>query len=274
MPVEHYENFPVASLLVPAALRPAIETVYKFARSADDIADEGDATLEQRLAALTEYETALVRIQQNRLATSPLFQQLTEVISCYQLPFSPFFDLLDAFKQDLTIKRYASFIELLEYCRRSANPVGVLMLHLYDAVTPANIHDANQICSALQLINFWQDIENDWQRGRVYIPQQDLKTFNVAENDIAGGHVTPQWRQLLGFEIQRSRALLLAGAPLALRLPGRIGWELRLIVQGGLRILEKIEAIEYDVFQKRPTLNKSDWGRLLWRTLMMRSSLK
>ncbi len=273
MPVDHYENFPVASLLLPARLRPAVEIIYAFARSADDLADEGDAMPEERLAALTAYEAELGQIAAGQPPSTALFQSLARVITEYKLPLQPFHDLLSAFKQDVVTTRYADFGALLDYCRCSANPVGILMLHLYDQATPRNFRDSDAICSALQLINFWQDVAIDWQKQRIYLPLDDMHTFNVAENDIANGHIDQAWRALMQFEIARARAMLLSGAPLALRLRGRIGWELRLVVQGGLRILESIEAVDYDMFHHRPTLAKSDWLRIVWRAIRMTPAL-
>ena len=269
MPVDHYENFPVASVLLPARLRPAVEAIYRFARSADDLADEGDATPQQRLAALGAYEAALDRIEHRWPAESRLFEELGTVIASYSLPLQPFRDLLSAFKQDVVTKRYADFVSLLDYCRRSANPVGTLMLHLYGAATPANLRDSDAICSALQLINFWQDVAVDWQKERIYLPQDDMAQFNVNEADLAAGRVTGEWRDLLRFEVARAREMIESGAPLAKRLPGRVGWELRLVVQGGLRILEKIESVGFDVFARRPKLGPADWLLMLWRAFRM-----
>lgn len=267
MPVEHYENFPVASILLPAHLRPAVETIYHFARSADDLADEGNALPDQRLAALCAYEDALQRIEARQPAQNPLFERLAAVIEERRLPLQPFRDLISAFKQDVVTTRYASFDVLLDYCRRSANPVGALMLHLYQAATPDNLRDSDAICSALQLINFWQDIAVDWEKGRIYLPQDDMLRFTFSEEDLARGRTSGDFRDLLAFEVARARAMLLSGAPLARRLKGRVGWELRLVVQGGLRILEKIEAVDFDVFTRRPKLGKADWLVLLWRAL-------
>jgi squalene synthase HpnC len=269
MPVDHYENFPVASILLPARLRPAVEAIYHFARSADDIADEGDATPAERLAGLTAYEEALDRIEQGKPAESRLFEELGKVIVSYALPLQPFRDLLSAFKQDVSTTRYATFTLLLDYCRRSANPVGALMLHLYGAATPDNLRDSDAICSALQLINFLQDVAVDWQKQRIYIPQEDLAHHDYVENDLALDRVTGEFRDLMQFEVIRSRTLIESGAPLAKRLPGRAGWELRLVVQGGLRILEKIEAVRFDVFRHRPKLGPADWLLMLWRAVRM-----
>ncbi|HWX03821.1 squalene synthase HpnC [Collimonas sp.] len=269
MSTNHYENFPVASILLPARLRPAVKAIYAFARSADDIADEGDATPEQRLRELNAYETALDRIEQQQTAESPLFQALHEVVIAYQLPLTPFRDLLSAFKQDVVTTRYSQFTDLLDYCRRSANPVGNLMLHLYGAASEQNLRDSDAICSALQLINFWQDVAIDWNKTRIYLPLEDLQRFGVSQAQLASGDCDHAWRRLMAFEVQRARAMMSGAQGLALRLPGRIGWELRLVVQGGLRILEMLEAAEYDMFRRRPKLEKPDWLLLAWRALRM-----
>jgi squalene synthase HpnC len=275
MAIDHYENFPVASILLPARLRPAVAVIYRFARSADDLADEGDALPEQRLHALEEFETGLQRIADHQpplsAPTAPLFSALSEVIREYGLPLQPFHDLLSAFKQDVTTTRYASFPALLDYCRRSANPVGALMLHLYGAATPDNLRDSDAICSALQLINFWQDVAIDWQKARIYLPQDDMAAHGVDEAQLASGAASAAFRRLMRFQTERARTMMLGGAPLCLRLPGRIGWELRLVVQGGLRILEKIDAVDYDVFAHRPVLGKRDWLPMAWRALWMRA---
>ncbi|MDB5763732.1 MAG: putative phytoene synthase CrtB-like [Herminiimonas sp.] len=270
MSVEHYENFPVASILLPARLRPAVEAIYGFARSADDLADEGDATPEARLAALTVYENELTRIENSQPTDSGLFQALAGVVKKHELPLQPLRDLLSAFKQDVVTKRYETFETLMDYCRRSANPVGALMLHLYGAANAQNLRDSDAICSSLQLINFWQDVAVDWQKARIYLPHEDLVRFGVTETQMAQAQVNEAWRALMRFEAERTRALMLSGAPLALRLPRRIGWELRLVIQGGLRILERIEAVDYDVFNQRPQLGKSDWLRMAWRAMRMK----
>lgn len=273
MPVDHYENFPVASLLVPARLRLAVEAIYAFARSADDIADEGSATPEERLTGLDAYRSELARIGNGERPATVLFEKLAKKISEYRLPLQPFHDLLSAFAQDVVTKRYKSFEDLLDYCRRSANPVGRLMLHLYKVTDAQSFSQSDAICSALQLINFWQDVAIDWQKQRIYIPQEDLARFGLNEADIANGNANDCWRGLMQFEIDRARAMMLEGAPLALRLPGRIGWELRLVVQGGLRILERMEAVNGDVFRHRPKLGKADWICMAWRALWMKIRL-
>lgn len=273
MAVDHYENFPVASVLLPKRLRPAVQAIYAFARSADDLADEGDAAPDARLKALEAYDAALDRIAAGQPAQSPMFAALEKVIAEYALPLQPFRDLLSAFRQDVVVTRYPTFDELRDYCRRSANPVGCLMLHLYQAATPENLKASDAICTALQLINFWQDVAIDWDKQRVYLPQEDLQRFQVSESQIADRVADERWRALMGFEVARARAMMQAGAPLALALPGRVGWELRLVVQGGLRILEAIERCDYDVFHRRPVLRPVDWMVLAQRSLGMRAKL-
>jgi len=271
MPVEHYENFPVASVLLPRHLREPIEAIYAFARSADDIADEGDAAAPVRLARLDEYRSQLGLIDSGGMPTEPMFARLARNVRAHALPTSLLGDLLDAFSQDVMKTRYVDFAELREYSRRSADPVGRLLLHLYKRATPENLSRSDDICSALQYINFWQDVAVDWQKDRIYIPQTDLRSFGIGEEQIAAGRVNSAWRNLMRYEIGRARRMLLRGAPLARALPGRIGWELRLVVQGGLRTLEKIEAVDYDVFRRRPTLGKPDWLRVLWRAAFMKA---
>ncbi|MDD4947348.1 MAG: squalene synthase HpnC, partial [Gallionella sp.] len=172
-------------------------------------------------------------------------------------------DLLDAFSQDVVKKRYDSFDELLDYCRRSANPVGNLLLHLYGEATPVNLAYSDAICTSLQLINFWQDVAKDWAIGRVYLPQDEMARFGVSEQQIAEQTCDERWRQLMNFQVDRARSLMLQGAPLGSILTGRIGLEMRMIIAGGLRILDKIDAVDYDVFRRRPVLKPYDWVIML-----------
>ncbi|UVW27061.1 squalene synthase HpnC [Massilia sp. H6] len=269
MPVEHYENFPVASFLLPRRLVPAVEAIYAFARSADDIADEGEASAPERLAALAHYAHALDAIGRGETPPEPMLARLSSVVTEFRLPLAPLHDLLSAFRQDVVTTGYADYATLLDYCRRSANPVGRLMLALYDAVDERNLRDSDAICTALQLINFWQDVAIDLAKGRIYLPLEDLERHGVSAADLAASPASPAWRALMRFEVDRARALMLGGAPLARRLPGRVGWELRLIVQGGLRILDAIERADYDVFRRRPTLAGTDWLAVLWGALRM-----
>ena len=269
MSVDHYENFPVASFLVPAHLRRPIEVIYRFARSADDIADEGDATSEERLAALATYQAELDRIEAGSPTQSALFIDVAQVISAHALPIQLFRDLLDAFAQDVLKKRYADYPELLDYCRRSANPVGRLVLHLFGRTEAIHLKQSDCICSALQLINFWQDVAVDWEKERIYLPQTDLPRFKISEADIANSRWSANWAALMDFEIDRARDLMLQGAPLVHALPGRLGWEIRLTIQGGLRILERLRRVRGDVFSRRPKLGKWDWFVLAGRSLTM-----
>lgn len=250
MPVAHYENFPVASWLLPARLRPPVETIYRFARAADDFADEGDDPPAARLAKLEAHRGEIERIARD-----------------HGLPREPFADLLEAFAQDVVKARYADYAELLDYCRRSANPVGRLLLHLFKRTSETDLAQSDAICSALQLVNFWQDVAQDFARGRIYLPQDEMARHGVGERHIAQSICDDAWRALMAFQVDRTRALMRSGAPLAARLPGRVGLEIRATVQGGLRILEKIERAGYDVFRRRPVLRGLDWPLLLARAL-------
>lgn len=267
---DHYENFPVASLLLPAPLRPAVAAIYGFARTADDIADEGDLQPAERLMLLDGYRAELDRIERGEPTDHPVFLRLRPHVEAHRLPLSLFRDLLDAFAQDVVKDRYTSFAELLDYCRRSANPVGRLLLHLFGAATPANLRRSDAICSALQLINHWQDVGIDLGKGhngRIYLPQDDMNRFNVTDDQLKCRHASADFCALMRFQVDRARALMLEGAPLGRDLPGRIGMEIRAIVAGGLRILARIEAAGYDVFNRRPVLGALDWPRILIKAL-------
>jgi squalene synthase HpnC len=270
MSAGHYENFPVASMLLPASLRRPVAAIYRFARSADDFADEGEVPPGERLARLEGYRSELRRLEAGRQPVSPQFLDLGDAIEAHRLPLSPFYDLLDAFSQDVTKLRYANFAEVADYCRRSADPVGRLMLHLFGAAEPQNLSRSDAICSALQLINFWQDVEIDFRKNRIYLPQDEMARFGVTEAQIAARSASGGWSDLMHFQIQRARNMLLSGAPLATRLPGRIGLEIRTVVQGGLRILEKLENARGDIFRHRPVLGPFDWPLMLTRALVMR----
>jgi hydroxysqualene synthase len=280
-PVDHYENFPVASWLCPAAIRPAVVAIYHFARTADDIADEGDATPEQRLQLLADYRAALTAClgaaeRGPHASRWPwVFGPLATQIVAHHLPAAPLHDLLSAFEQDVRHTAaghvYADSAELLAYCRLSANPVGRLLLHLYGIQDPVSLAQSDAVCSALQLINFWQDISVDHARGRHYLPADALARHGLSLTDFAGtGSPALQARgqALVADLCHRARELMLEGAPLARRIPGRAGWELRLVVQGGLRILDKIAAIDHRSWQQRPTIGKADLPLLLWRALL------
>ena len=263
MPVDHYENFPVASILMPRRLRKPVAAIYHFARAADDIADEGDLPNDERLRRLDDFRAQLKQIEAGETPQDALFAHLAAEIAAHALPMPPLYDLLDAFSQDVVQKRYASFDELRDYCRRSADPVGRMLLHLYGEVSEVTLAYSDAICTALQLINFWQDVAKDWAIGRVYLPQDDLVRFGVSETQIAEGRCDDNWRALMQFEVQRARALMLSGKPLGTILRGRIGLEMRMIIQGGLRILDKLEAADYDMFHRRPVLKPHDWVIML-----------
>ena len=266
MPVDHYENFPVASWLVPARLRPPIEAIYGFARGADDVADEGYLPDRERLAGLDAYLHALDAIEAGR-NPGAAFERIEGAIREWQLPVALLRDLVDAFKQDVVKKRYATFAEVMDYSRRSANPVGRLVLHVFGHATAENHRLSDLICSSLQVVNFWQDVGIDWQKGRVYIPREDLERFGVAEEVIGAQNATDAWRNLMRFECERARTMLREGAQLGHVLPGRLGLEIRATVAGGAAILDKIDAAGGDVFRHRPTLTKLDWARILAKAL-------
>jgi squalene synthase HpnC len=263
--VGHYENFPVASLLLPKALRNPVEIIYRFARSADDFADEGSDPDDVRLARLQAYRDELERIGRGEAPQSPLFHDLARIVREHGLPLVLFADLLSAFAQDVTKKRYADFTDLSDYCRRSANPVGRLLLHLFKRTSETDLAKSDAVCTALQLINFWQDVDIDFAKGRVYLPQDEMARHQVSERHIAEQRCDAAWQSLLRFQVERSRGMILRGQPLARSLPGRVGLEIRATIQGGLRILEKMEAAKYDVFRRRPVLSAFDWPLLLFR---------
>ena len=265
---DHYENFPVASFLLPRAMRAAVLAIYRFARAAYDIADEGDASPAQRLSALDRFDQVLDAIANGRQPADAQFADLADAIAQHALPLPPFRGLLSAFRQDVTTHRYSTFGTLLDYCRRSANPIGRLLLYLHRRDTPENGAYSDAICSALQLVNFWQDIAVDWAKGRVYLPQEDLARFGVAEAQIAENNCDPKWRALMAFETARARAMLESGRPLVRALPWRAGLELAGVLAGGHRILDRIDAVHGDVFGHRPQLRRIDWPVVAWRALV------
>jgi squalene synthase HpnC len=270
--VEHYENFPVASLLCPAHLRPAIRAIYGFARTADDIADEGNASPEQRLAQLAAYREDLMACAANETFSDQwpnIFKPLTPVLHKFSLPLPLLLDLLSAFEQDVVKTRYANQAELLDYCRRSANPVGRLLLHLYGVTDALSLSQSDCICSALQLINFWQDLSQDIPRGRIYLPKDSWDSHGVDQAQLLAQEITPASTQLVAANLAWATDLMQRGAPLVKSVPGRAGWELRLVVQGGLRIAEKIRQIDHATLQQRPKLKSKDGLLLVWRALLM-----
>ena len=322
MAVDHYENFPVASILLPRALRAAVRDIYRFARTADDIADEGDAPAQERLAALARFHAALDRIDNfgrsgrldedkpanldrsgaldKNMPAGPnrsglgadaepgsetpfrpdIFLPLQATIARHGLPLSLFHDLLSAFEQDVVKQRYENDDELLDYCRRSADPVGRLLLHLYERHDSDNLRRSDAICTGLQLTNFWQDVAIDCAKGRVYLPRSKREQHGVSEDWIArcteagtllatgpDAAAARGWQNLMREQVEQARQLFRFGEPLCRRLPFRAGLELRLVVQGGLRILERLDQLNYDVFARRPVLRPADWSRMALRAL-------
>jgi squalene synthase HpnC len=282
-PITHYENFPVASFLCPAHLRRPIAAIYHFARTADDIADEGDATAAERLDQLQAYRQVLVAAcaahpaRHSTLSTDTgwpyVFGPLQQAMATYHLPPQLLHDLLDAFAQDIrksaAAEGYATHAELLDYCQRSANPVGRLLLHLYGVVDATALRRSDAICSALQLINFWQDLSVDIPRGRYYLPHDDCARFGLSQADMLAQRQTPSATLLIANCVETARASMQFGSQLVHQVPGRAGWELRLVVQGGLRILDRIEALNYATLSQRPTLRWFDFPVMLWRALWM-----
>ena len=277
--IGHYENFPVASLLCPPQWRVPIAAIYHFARQADDLADEGEATADERLRDLASYRAQLRLAATDAPASAfaprwaTLFLALQRALQRYALPLNLLEDLLDAFAQDIAMTRdgacYADEAALRDYCRRSANPVGRLLLHLYGITDAGALQRSDAICSALQLINFWQDPSVDIPRGRHYVSDEACARHGVSRATLCALRSTPATRQLLHSCADAARTLMLSGAPLVHQIPGRAGWELRLVVQGGLRILDKIAALDYATLEQRPVLGTRDYGRLLWRAAWM-----
>lgn len=270
----HYENFPVASHLLPARMRPHVAAVYAFARLADDMADEGDRPAADRLADLDAWDAglnaaALGAVQRGE-RHSDVFLALRHTIEECRLPVQLLHDLISAFRQDVTVKRYATWDELMDYCRRSANPVGRLVLRIAGYDRPALDEASDEVCTALQLTNFWQDVEIDWAKGRLYVPASIWRPAGALESDLTARKVTPAWHAALTDAAGRTRALFLAGAPVCDGVTGRLRWELRATWLGGVRILDKLAAANFDVFARRPSLTAADGpsivlGMLTWR---------
>jgi phytoene synthase len=273
---QHYENFPVASRLMPPASRPHIAAIYAFARMADDFADEGEDSPESRLVRLDDWRERLYTAAAGRLAggddtdASQVFTALSETIAVHRLDVTLFDDLLSAFRQDVVTTRYETWERLLDYCRRSANPIGRLVL----AVT--GYHDrtldarSDAVCTALQLTNFWQDLERDWAKGRLYVPLEIVRAAGADERDLAARRMTPAWRAALHEVADRTRRLFLEGRSVADDVTGRLKWELRATWLGGVRILDRLEAIDFDVFRERPALGVIDAAAIAGRLVVWR----
>jgi len=268
----HYENFPVASFFLPRHLREPIALIYSFARQADDFADEGDLSVEQRLALINEFRENLDLIQAYIKPHNAFFNTLGIMIRAKNLPQAPFYDLLNAFSLDLAKTRYANYEELLAYCAQSANPIGKLLLHLYGQAKPENIKLSDCICSALQLINFLQDIADDFKKNagkqRIYLCQDEMVMFGITEQMIADQVVNADWQQFFCFNLDRASRLLETGKPLGCILKGRIGFEMRMIIAGGERIIMKLGQVNGDVYRHRPRLQALDWLQIFFKALL------
>jgi hydroxysqualene synthase len=275
-PITHYENFPVASWLCPPHLRPTIAAIYWFARTADDLADEGDASAEERLNDLAALRADLMAASKGQATSTrwpQVFTPLAAAIAQYSLPIKHLDDLLSAFEQDTRKTRdgqgYATEAELHDYCARSANPVGRLLLHLYGITDETALGYSDNICTALQLINFWQDISQDIPRGRFYLPADTCAQFNVSRADLLSLKQTKNTTKLIAAQTINTLAMMQKGSKLVHLIPGRAGWELRFVVQGGLRILDKIKALDYAMLIQRPKLSTLDYVVIGWRALWM-----
>ncbi len=268
MAVDHYENFPVASILMPPRFRRPVALIYRFAREADDFADEGDLPPAKRLALLDAFNRELDHIEAARPPGVAWFADLAAIIHEHTLPVQLFRDLLSAFSQDVVKGRYLDYADVLDYCRRSANPIGRLLLVLYGEATEQNNVWGDAICSSLQLINFWQDVAIDYRKNRVYFPQDEMMQYGITDANIASASTNGNWREFMRFQVDRTRQTLHSGAPLGRVLKGRLGLEMRMIIAGGDRILTKIEHADYDVFRRRPMLRPHDWMLMLARAVI------
>ena len=285
---DHYENFPVASMLVPKRMRRAVAAVYAFARRADDFADEPGYTVEERLRLLDDWRARLMRaaelpavIHESGQAEPDLvFIAVADAMRAHALPAALFDDLLSAFRQDVTVTRYQAWADVLDYCSRSANPVGRLVLRIAGHRDDALDRASDALCTALQLTNFWQDFARDWASGRLYVPLADREAFGAREAALddalaaarASHRTTPAvpmpaaWKAVLREMAARTRQLFVEGRPVCDGVQGRLKYELRLTWLGGMRILERLEAADFDIFANRPTLTARDIAPLVWRS--------
>ena len=280
----HYENFPVASRLLPRRMRPHVAAVYAFARLADDIADEGDVSMETRHARLDEWLVRLdaaargmpsppaTVLDPATAASAPqVFAALGNTMAECRLPQQLLADLVSAFRQDVTVTRYETWADLLDYCRRSANPVGRLVLRIAGVRDEARDAASDAVCTALQLTNFWQDLAVDWARGRLYVPAAEYRRTGAVTDSLDRGQLTPAWRDALAAAAARTRELFARGRAVCDAVPGRLAWELRLTWLGGTRILDRLERCGFDVFTSRPALSAADVPVLVWKAAGWRS---
>ena len=278
---EHYENFPVASRLLPAAMRPHIAAIYAFARTADDYADEPGIAIDERLRLLDAWGAQLAAAVAGGSGREscagihdswpdPVFVALGQTIRDRRLPLGLFEDLLSAFRQDVTTTRYDTWASVLDYCRRSANPVGRLVLRVAGYDNPRLDEQSDAVCTALQLANFWQDLERDWAIGRLYVPAEDRIPAGAREEDLTGAKMTAEWRSVMRLMVGRTRELFAAGRGVCDGVGGRLRWELRLTWLGGSRILDKLERDDFDVFNHRPSIGKRDIPSLIRSAVLWR----
>jgi squalene synthase HpnC len=281
----HYENFPVASWLVPRHMRHHVAAVYAFARAADDFADEGTRSVDERHRLLDSWLCRLRDavsespppprrpiVEGEPANTNEIFLALGATIREKQLPSGLFEDLLSAFRQDVTVTRYESWVDVMDYCRRSANPVGRLVLRIADYRDPKLDGWSDAICTALQLTNFWQDLKIDFDRGRVYIPVDEMRAHGALPSDLSGSMMTPAWTRAVAAAVSRTRALFNEGLPLCDAVRGRLKYELRATWLGGTRILDRLERSEYDMIHSRPSLGAADAPWFAWRMVSWSSS--
>lgn len=268
---QHYENFPVASFALPKDLRYPIALIYHFARCADDFADEDNHTQAERLVLLQGYVDELNIIKANGSSQDAFFIEFAQMLRDRKLPLAPFYDLLDAFKQDVIKTRYVNFDEVLDYCKRSANPIGALLLHLFNKASPKNLAYSDNICSALQLINFYQDVAIDFDDTdhprRIYCCQDEMQEFGITETQMAAQQSNVNWERFMRFNVERAETMLQTGKPLGRILPGRMGLEMRLIIASGETIIRKLKVVNGDVFHKRPTIKAWDWPAILTKAI-------
>jgi len=255
---------------MPGRFRPAVRAIYAFAREADDFADEGDLAPDERLRRLQRFDVELDRLECGQEPGSPLFRELGTAVRAHRLPLQPFRDLLSAFRQDVTKTRYADFGEVMDYCRRSANPVGRLLLALFGETAPRSVAMSDGICASLQLINFLQDVEIDFRKNRIYLPQDEMARYGIEERHVAAGDAGGMWPEFMRMQAERARRMLQAGAPLGRILPGRLGLELRMIVLGGESILRQLHEARGDIWRRRPILRRKDWAYMTFRALLPR----
>ena len=273
----HYENFPVASWVLPRAMRPHVAAVYAFARTADDFADEGERTEAERFGLLDGWLSRLhacvdgaVEPKAGAADEDLFFVALGQTIRACRLPVDLFEDLVSAFRQDVTTRRYETWAQVLDYCRRSANPVGRLVLRIGGYEDAALDRSSDAFCSALQLANFWQDLARDWAKGRLYVPREAFAPVGARDADLDAGRLTPAWRAALAGAVAKTRALFEDGRVVCDGVSGRLRWELRLTWLGGARILERLEARGFDAFGHRPVLGTRDAPVIIWRALRWR----